>query len=265
MGNTYKKSLEKIVEELRIVDQYIKKEKPNLIVVPLRGAAPFIDILNIIDDEFPNEIVEYIIASSCVKKVREIIKKSLFSLIVDKLFDGGKIVFIDEVVSGNSLVRIYKQFHAALNEYAERKIISIYGKDVDMTRENIQNYKESLIKKFEERHIGLVEKKKVNKNKEYLELVNEGIVIPFYVQRIPTRDQPKYRIIHYREKPLEEDRIRYLPEIEKVEASQEYLELLKDVAMIIGKDPESVKINNIEKILNANEWPKLYDELKESV
>ena len=265
MGYKYKEKLESLVNALFKVNDYLEKENPDLIIAPLRGAVPFIDILNIINEDFPNEKVEYVIASSCVDDLRTSLRKSLFTLIAEKIPEGGTAVFIDEVVSGNSLVRLYKQFNAALNEYVERRIVSLYGKEIDMTRREIKNYKQEFLQQFKVRHIGLVEEKPKKKNKEYQKLLEEEIIIPFEVIHIPTRDRPKYCIIQYEENQLKNDRVAYLPRIKEVKVSQDYLGLLEDVARIIGKDPESVEIHNIGKILRANKLPQLYDELYDEI
>ena len=59
--NNYK-VIENFVRSFEKTSDIIKKKDPDCIVAPMFGAVPFIDVLNIIDDEFPNHKIY-----SCLK------------------------------------------------------------------------------------------------------------------------------------------------------------------------------------------------------
>ena len=101
-------TIEAFVKSFEEVVNVIRNRNPDCITVPMFGAVPFVDILNIIDEQFPNEKVEYVPASNKVHRVRDVLRGVFGNLINEYTPNGGSFLSIDEVVSGNSFVRVYK-------------------------------------------------------------------------------------------------------------------------------------------------------------
>jgi len=95
--------IEDFIKSLSIANDKIIEEKPNIIIAPMFGSIPFIDVMNIINSDFPNEKVRYIPASNKVYRLRKVIREVFKNLIHEEIPDGGYFLSIDEVVSGNSL------------------------------------------------------------------------------------------------------------------------------------------------------------------
>ena len=66
-----RKTIESFVKSFEEVSVKIHDSNPDCIIAPMFGAVPFIDILNILDENFPNDRVEYVPASNKVHKLRE--------------------------------------------------------------------------------------------------------------------------------------------------------------------------------------------------
>jgi len=258
MDPNEERNIEDFVENLEKVSEKIKEEKPDCIIAPMMGAIPFIDILNIIDENFPNEKVEYIPASSKIYKMREVLRESFKNLIRNYYSEDSKFLSLDEVVSGNSLKRIYKQFDAARTEIANQKTIEDFGDKVNFREKNVQDYRNQIINSLQYKSIGIVDSKKrrlgEKMNKEYEELVNKKIAIPINTNCIVTMDRVNYFPVKYKKYKNKEDEDIILPVVEKIEITGEYMNFLGKVAQIVGKNPEDQTIHNIFKIKKSYQW-----------
>lgn len=136
-------TIENFVKGMVDIGEELKKFSPNHILAPMMGAVPFIDILNIVDDEFENEKVHYMPASNKVKDAKKVIK-NWFSNFLEEVYHPGqiKIACLDEVVSGNSLIRSYKQVQAAINQKATWEMSQLYG--YELSSEDKQKVREEL-------------------------------------------------------------------------------------------------------------------------
>lgn len=248
-------TIEKMVRAFEQVSQTIQEKNPDCIIAPMLGAVPFIDILNIVNDDFPNAKVEYVPASSKLHRLREVLRASFSNLIDAYAPNGGSFLSLDEVVSGNSLVRVYKQFDTARINYATAKTVQTYGKDVNFRDPAVQAYRQGLIEGIKYETIGIVdpklERKKKTQNREYLALVEQGVVHPIQTDGIVTMDRTDFFPAKYKTRASGQGEL-YLPQIESFEANQEYMAFLRTVAGIVGKDPALVTAHNIGKILEAH-------------
>lgn len=252
------KTLESFVRSFERADEIIKEKNPDCIIAPMFGAVPFIDILNIINDEFPNEKVEYIPASNRVYRLRETLRSAFKKLIEAYTPNGGSFLSIDEVVSGNSLQRVYKQFEAARLEYANDRTIRTYGQTTDFRLEFIKDFRDEIVKSIRYNSIGIVDPKmdrqKKKKSPVYEKLVEEGIAIPVLTRGIITMDNTDFFPAKYKISRTNEGNIVNLPVVENFEISKVYIDFLKQVAEVVGKDPNSITVANIGKISESYKW-----------
>lgn len=250
------RTIEGMVRAFEEVSRIIKAEQPDGLIAPMLGAVPFIDILNIIDDEFPNDKVEYVPASNKIYRLREVLRGAFGSLIEAYAPTGGYFLSLDEVVSGNSLVRVYKQFDAARNDHATKKTKEVYGPQTDFRREEVQAYRQGLVEKIKYKSIGIVDPKLERQgklqNREYLSLVQQGVVIPVMTQGIVTMDRTGFFPAQYSQGQDGEGNQIYLPRVERFEVQGEYLTFLRTVAGIVGKDPDKVTVQNMGKIIHSH-------------
>ena len=255
--NAYK-TIEEMVKAFEVASEIIRKENPDCIIAPMFGAVPFIDILNIIDDEFPNQKVEYIPASSKVHRLREVLRGSFINLIEAYAKHGGKFLSLDEVVSGNSLVRVFKQFDAARRSYANSETVQVYGENTDFRKEEIRAYRDQLLADIQYRTIGIIDPKmertKKKQNPEYLHLIEQGIVLPVQTKGIVTMDRTAFFPARYRRETDQEGTEVTLPIVDTFSVSSEYIHFFKQVAEIVGKDPTTITVYNMGKISNAHQW-----------
>lgn len=251
-----RETIEKMVRAFERIAQIIQEKNPDCIIAPMLGAVPFIDILNIIDDDFPNNKVEYVPASSKLHRLRDVLRASFTTLIDAYAPNGGSFLSLDEVVSGNSLVRVYKQFEAARINYATAKTVQTYGPKVDFRDQAVQSYRQGIIKDIKYETVGIVDPKLERKNKpqnrEYLALVQQGIVHPVQTDGIVTMDRTDFFPAKYKTRADARQGVLYLPQIESFEINHEYITFLQTIAGMVGKDPALVTAHNIGKILQAH-------------
>ncbi len=246
------KSLDSFVQGMIEVDYEINKYNPDHIFVPLMGSAPFIDCLNIFDDDFDNEIIEYIPASSKLKDMKSVLRTWFKNFLKENYFPKMKVLSIDEVISGNSLQRVYKQFLNGKRDFFEERSIKYFN-------ELNQNYIDKESENITYKSIGVVDstlqKKKGKQNKKYQKLREKGVVIPVRVKRIITMDRPEFIIAKYKTEKINGSGKRvFYPEIDSFEVSPQYMNFLKEFASLIGKDPNQVTVRNIGKIMDSNKY-----------
>lgn len=255
--NDYK-TIENFVRALEQASQIIQRENPDCIIAPMFGAVPFIDCLNIIDGEFPNHKVIYVPASNKVHRLKDVLRGTFENVIDEFAPDGGTFLSIDEVVSGNSLMRVYKQFDAARTNYANKKTVAVYGDDADFTKKTVHTFRDAVRDSIQYKSIGIVDsrmdKGKKQRNPEYEKLVAEGIVIPVETPCIVTMDRVDFFPAQYKRSHDTEGKTVYLPVIEGFTIAPEYTNFLTTVAAIVGKDPDMVTVNNLGKIQAAYKW-----------
>lgn len=255
MDPNNEKTIESFVNSFERVNELISEQNPDCLIAPMFGAVPFIDVLNIINDEFPNGIVEYVPASNKVYRLREVLRGTFLNLIEAYTPNGGKFLSIDEVISGNSLTRVYKQFDAARTNYANKKTKELFGEDVDFTKNNVKNFRNDVISSIEYKTIGLVdsrmERQNKSKEKSYLQLVEVGVVLPVNVDCIVTMDRIDFFPAKYKTSYDAQNKLVFLPVVDDFSISTNYVDFLDYVAGILGKDPETITMRNIVKIRNS--------------
>lgn len=260
-------SIEDFVKGMYEVSSKLHALQPDYIIAPMVGAIPFIDVLCIIDEHFENEKVLYLPASNKIKGVRTVIRNWFGNMLRESYVPGSdlKMVSIDEVISGNSLVRSLKQAEAAIqdvaNERMEAQLAQILErkspKEIQaiLSGELRKRLREEIASKISYFPIGIVDEgkraKKKSANREWLKLVSEGKTDSVSVMCIPTMDRPDFFPITY--KPISGESLFY-PLVETFKVSPEYVTFLQRVAGISGKDPQTVTLMNMSRILESKRY-----------
>ncbi|MFH1972580.1 MAG: hypothetical protein ABIJ18_03835 [archaeon] len=248
-------TIEDFVRALERANQIIEDQKPDCIIAPMFGSVPFIDVMNVINDNFPNEKVQYVPASNKVHRLREVLRSVFENVINNVAPHGGSFLSIDEVISGNSLKRVYKQFDAARTNYANIKTKEFFGPSVDFREENVQAYRDAIKDSISYKTIGIVDSKLQREGKElnetYQSLLEQKIVIPIETTQIVTMDRVGFFPAKYRMDKDSEGKRVYLPVVDEFNISQEYIDFLHVVSEILGKNRDSVTVRNMGKIRDS--------------
>jgi len=216
---------------------YLHSKKPDFIFAPIIGSVPLIDILSIVDRRFPLEIVEYPPNSSRFIKREKIIDKWFSNFLNDNYIgEPISIVCIDEVISGSSATKGYKEFHKVLHKLDEER-------------------KSPLEERVSYEVLGIGEQPKNRKrNRGFKKLVNQEKAKVFETDRIITADNIDLNPVRLKLGEINvQERQTYLPEIDSMEYSKDYLNLLHDTANYFGVDPEKVTLGNLLKIQGSLE------------
>lgn len=244
-------------------NKIIEEKKPDLLLVPMRGSVPLIDGINVVNPNFDNSIVYYIPASSSILNVAKIIPKTIANIlhslldfyIITGLEKKFLIMSIDEVVSGNSAIRVMKGARQGINIFARNAAESSLAdkKDIEHAIRSIKSKIEYLTIGFEHgEHVALGKKR----SKEYEDAKRSGVVIPVEVEFIITMDNPVYCPIVYESMPNSSGlNIKHLPVVKpEFLITQEYINLLAAIAAVVGTNPEDVCVRNLERILQHQEF-----------
>jgi hypothetical protein len=255
MDTQSKRAIEDYVRSFEKVANIIETENPDCIVAPMFGAVPFIDVLNIINPQFPNDKVEYVPASSNVHRVKEVLRGTFGNLINAYAPNGGKFLALDEVVSGSSLEKVHKQFTNARHKYAERAVLETFGKDADFRSEAVQTYIRQVKETIQYNSIGILETgRKIPRNPQFQTLLDQGVVIPVETYCILTMDRADFFPAKYRAVKDSEKRTALLPVVDRFNVAPAYIDFLTQVAQVIGANPADVTMHNMGKIQSSYHW-----------
>ncbi len=111
------KRLVSYIDAMAKAAMIINGEAPDYLVAPMLGSVPFIDSMAIVDRDFDPSKVVYMPASSRILDVSGVIKRwysAFLNHVVDCPDDFPKILGIDEVVSGASVMRCFKSIDASV-------------------------------------------------------------------------------------------------------------------------------------------------------
>ena len=256
-----KENLEDFIRGMGEASQVIVDENPDVLIVPMVGSVPFIDVMNIIDDDFPNYKVEYVPASGSIEYLKQVLNQSFDSILEEysnlsaeykepKDQKETYILSIDEVISGNSMIRGVKAFNGAKSRHATQRALEHLGmqrRDF-ANSEELKNYRNELEEKIKFKSIGIEQTHGENKkHPNYLSLREEGIIIPVKVNSIVTMDRHDMMPVKYKVSGSPSN-VAYKAELEKIEQTKEYIELLQEVANYVGKGEQSINIRNITRI-----------------
>lgn len=179
------KILESYIEGITQAGNIIKQENPDYLIAPMCGSIPFIDALNLVDDDFDSSMVVYMPASSKIDNVNQVIQRWYYNFLnknVDPNYNFPKIMGIDEVVSGQSVIRCFKSIDVATqrkrNDIKESLIRRLQSKDtnestnvldeIDILTDNVYS---SELTEFRENILNRIYKNDKLKTKEDLKFV----------------------------------------------------------------------------------------------
>lgn len=227
---------ESFMKSMKGMSDMLRSEKPDYIFAPVLGSIPLVDVLSIIDRRFPLESVEYPPNSSRFLNREELIDKWYYNFL-DANFTGKKmsIACVDEVISGSSATKGYREFE---------KVLYNFGRERG----------EPLERKVRYKVFGIGEQPNGKRNRGFTKLVNSKKAKVFESGKIITADNSFLNPIRLKKGELNaQGRQTYLPEIEFVSYPQEYLSLLYNVATHVGVDPDQVSPKNIMKMQESLE------------
>ena len=220
------------------LDRKIQEIEPDILVVPMMGSVPFIDAIITVNHYFDlYDSLYYIPASSSIPHVKNIIAKTLanilFEVIGESIDNEYKILSIDEVVSGGSLVKVQKGIFNGIRKYLFK---------------TEQKEKNDLISFLS---IGVEdERAKSESHPTYQKWKDEGRIISVGIKRIITMDDPELCPIKY--VPYTNLNANY-PNIE-ISVHPRYLKLLNQIAVKAGTDPNKVAPRNLLKIMEHQKY-----------
>lgn len=295
-------SLKAYEEGLRKASEIIVETSPDYIIAPMMGAVPFIDVMHILNDSFDPEKVYYMPASSHIADVSGIMKNWMKNFLKKNVTPEKPVILvsIDEVVSGNSAVRVSRSIDEAINQ-RNKELVSIvlqtfnvtdndafegaanylnqltdsknydffsqlitdkrdgvFQKDMPTLRTS-RNLLTSLVRDYFENHIrcvglGIEDSKATDRrNKEYKELIETKRMVPVPVKTILTMDHPKLCPAVYKQ-IADKGHVRFSPEVDRFEVSQEYIIFLQNIAKIAGRNPNLVAPINMGRILESSDY-----------
>ncbi len=240
-----KETLETFVNGMITAGKALHAVHPNVIIAPINGAVPLIDILNIVDHEFDNSQVEYMPASSKIDDVKHVVKDWTYNFLMEHCPSEGQysMVILDEVVSGNSSVRVYKAMTEGINAFTRKKA------------DEWETSPKAIKRRIGYKSIGIKDEKCPIKSKEYKQLIGAGIAEFYPVGTIITMDNPDYTLVQFKSES-KAGRLIFHPEIENIVLSPKYLALLEDIAKTVGADPSGVSHVNPSKVMNSTRYLK---------
>lgn len=120
-------SLKAYVDGLVKASDIFVEKSPDLIIAPMMGSVPFIDVIHILNDDFEVNNVYYMPASSSLPDVNKIMATWMKNFLDSNLRANKptKLMGIDEVVSGSSSTRVYRAITHAL-ENKKKEFVSTY-------------------------------------------------------------------------------------------------------------------------------------------
>jgi len=117
--------LESYVEAMYEASKILVDQSPDFILAPMNGSVPFIDAMTIVNQDFDTSKVVYMPASSSVENVLDVITDWYSNFLdenVKQHYEIPKVIGIDEVVSGNSVVRCMRSIDRATNRKRKKEI-----------------------------------------------------------------------------------------------------------------------------------------------
>jgi hypothetical protein len=120
-------NLDSFIEGMYEASVVLTQENPDYIVASMSGSVPFIDAMHIVNDSFDISKVVYMPASSRINNVNQVIREWYFNFLTDvePHKDFPKVMGIDEVVSGGSVVRCLKNIDIASNNKRKSRLRSL--------------------------------------------------------------------------------------------------------------------------------------------
>tara|TARA_Y100000310_G_C20416539_1_gene684598 strand:- start:33 stop:806 length:774 start_codon:yes stop_codon:yes gene_type:complete len=232
--------LESFVEGLIKMNGTIERTDPHILLAPMMGAIPLIDGLRAVNPYFEHEKVFYVPASSSIQDLNHYLPETVKEILLKEAAweDKVRIMSLDEVVSGNSAVRVRKRVRQGIKKALTE--VGFGSLKVDSRTQLIQIGLEHEL--FLQRR---TKGKPRQRSKQYEQLVTEGEIIPIPIKRIITMDNPvfcpvRYQIIEGDQRTRSNRCTPFLDE--KPCISREYITLMEDIAITAGQQPGTIQL-----------------------
>ncbi|MBS3081026.1 hypothetical protein J4221_06120 [Candidatus Pacearchaeota archaeon] len=221
-------------------------------VVNLHGSLPLFDVLTIVDQDIDVDRAVYFPGSSRIQNSSDILRYCFENFLWEKQYETDKtspLFSIDEVVGGHSVERVVNAYNSAIRRIATQNL-----RGTERRKRDIEEVSFDLKQQFPLYIFGIRDlarfrnriKNRENMNKRYLELSNprneNRVIYEFPVKKIITMDDPDFELIEFKHptssgwKPSSG----YYPKIDSLKFSHYYMDLLHDIARIVGVNPETV-------------------------
>lgn len=236
-------NMDEFVRGVKKASDLVKMQGPDFIFAPVIGAVPLVDILNIVDRKFPNDSVIYMPNSSRFVNRDELMSNWYENFYKEHEFGKPlKIVCLDEVLSGSSALKGYKQFEKSLHDRALAKARAIGGGEGD-----VEGFLTKLHHKVKYSLVGFAERGH-KRNNRFNHLMNQGLADIVEFDDIPTIDNVAYNPIRLKVGVKRNGRDTYLPEVDEFVTTDTYMSFLQDIASYVGANPNDVQPGNYARI-----------------
>ena len=250
--------LEDFVNAIRKSAIAIKRMHPAFYMVSLNGGLPLFDIMAIIDRDINPDNAIYFPGSSKIKNSAKILTNCFENFFLEKQ-DETKgvrpIASLDEVVSGHSIERLFNAYNSA-----SRKVSRALLGNSQKQREGVETESEKLRERFPLFVYGVRETrsdKKLRMNNNYLAKVKKGEVLEFPTNKIITMDDLDFQTIKFSHPDSSGFNGQgYFPKVDQIVMKRPYIELLGDIAILIGVDPYTIDPSRARVASDCEEYSR---------
>ncbi len=245
------------VNAIREASVSITSKNPSFYIISLNGGLPLFDILSIVDRNVDVNRAVYFPGSSKINNSREVLTRCFENFFLEKKDESNEVrplVSLDEVVAGRSVERLINAYNSA-----SRRIARNYLGGSQKQASLVEKESAILRDRFPLHIFGIREARpgKYNLDGHYKQLVMGGKVNEFQTKKIITMDNLDYQTVKFAH-PLTKGFTgqAYQPRVEEVILTRKYIDLLHDIARLVGVDPESVNPIRARVALNCEKYSK---------
>ena len=233
--------LREFVSAVRDASLEMHEENPYFYIVSLNGGLGRYDVLKVVDREFVSSRTIFLPGSSKIKDSAEVMTRCFENFFLEKrdeTVEKRQIVSLDEVVSGNSVERLFNAYNSA----SRRIFRAQYGNGYD-NRNKVEEEAKVLREKFPIKVYGIAEIRD-EKNKKalaYQNRIKTGEVLEYPVKKIITMDELDYQPVEFAHPNiLNPTGQGFLPKVKDIRITEKYINLLREIGMISGANPDEV-------------------------
>ncbi len=234
--------LTSFVNAIRDAAPVIAKRNPAHYIISLHGSLPLFDILTMVDRTVDTDRAVYFPGSSRINNSADILTRCFENFFLERQDETDKVrhlASIDEVVTGASVSRVLNAYHSASRKVAR----GVLGSSQEL-KDGVEKEAQKIRRHFPIVVYGIKEVRTegVKMKADYLNKVKGGEVLEFPTLRIITMDDPDYQTIEF-DHPTSNGFAGqcFYPRVKNIISSKIYLDLLSDVARMLGIDPDSIE------------------------
>lgn len=213
-------------------------------IVSLHGCLPLFDILTIVDASVDTDRAVYLPGSSKIQNSRDVLRNCFENFLREKEDETAAVtplLSLDEVVGGHSVERLFKSYETALRRVARHHL-----EGSERRKGDIEEVAHDLREQFPLRVMGIRDMRCQGRklSNEYLQRVEESLIIEVPVKKIITMDDPDYQVVEF-DHPRSSGwtpALGYFPSVSESRRTRVYEELLKDIARYVGADPDRINL-----------------------